>query len=157
MNVITKSELPFAKVFAFSKTLPAEERYSLTDQSRRASRSIGAQIAEAWGKRDYERHFVSKLSDSGSENMETQHWIITAVDDGYLPRPTAKELFNLSLEIGRMLNRMTERAKDFCPDPNATILREAPNLSEWFNPLRGYPFAEDDAKESCNLEPSTEH
>jgi four helix bundle protein len=60
-------------VFDGSKTFPKEEMYSLTDQIRRASRSIGGQIAEAWGKRRYERHFVSKLTDADGEQLETQH------------------------------------------------------------------------------------
>ena len=70
------------RVFEVSKTFPREEAYSLTDQIRRAARSIGAQIAEAWGKRAYQKHFVSKLSDAVSECNETQHWIMSAVDDG---------------------------------------------------------------------------
>lgn len=61
-------------IFEQSKSFPKEESYSLTDQIRRAARSIGAQIAEAWGKRRYERHFVSKLSDADAEQLETQHW-----------------------------------------------------------------------------------
>lgn len=105
MNDETK--LPFAKafwelrvyerardlqggVFRASRAFPTEEKYSLTDQLRRAARSIGAQIAEAWGKRDYIKHFQSKLSDAESENNETQHWLISAVDDGYLDSNKAR-------------------------------------------------------------------
>ena len=61
-------------VFETTKKFPKEEMYSLTDQVRRSSRSIGAQIAEAWAKRKYEKHFVSKLTDSDGEQFETQHW-----------------------------------------------------------------------------------
>jgi four helix bundle protein len=71
-------------VFQLSKSFPKEEMYSLTDQIRRCSRSVGAQIAEAWGKRRYERHFVSKLTDADAEQLETQHWVETAVDCGYV-------------------------------------------------------------------------
>lgn len=60
-------------IFELSKKFPKEEMFSLTDQVRRSSRSIGAQIAEAWGKRKYERHFISKLTDSDAEQLETQH------------------------------------------------------------------------------------
>jgi four helix bundle protein len=60
-------------IFEVSKSFPREELYSLTDQIRRAARSIGAQIAEAWGKRRFERHFISKLTDADSEQLETQH------------------------------------------------------------------------------------
>lgn len=91
---------------------------------RRAARSIGAQIAEAWGKRDYAKHFQSKLSDAESENLETQHWLITAVDDGYLTADEARPIFDASLEIGRMLASMTKRADEFCPDWKSTTLKE---------------------------------
>src|SRR5712664_3465936 len=79
-------------VFEISKSFPREEAYSITDQLRRAARSVGAQIAEAWGKRRYERHFVSKLTDADAEQMETQHWIETALDCEYL---TSGECENL--------------------------------------------------------------
>ena len=112
------------RVFELSKKYPREEMYSLTDQARRAARSIGAQIAEAWGKRDYEKHFVSKLSDAISECNETQHWTISAVDDGYLTREEAKEVWQLCLEVGRILASMTERSDEFCQDAANPRLRE---------------------------------
>ena len=62
-----------------SKNFPREELFALTDQIRRSSRAIGAQLAEAWGKRRYEKHFISKLTDADAEQMETQHWIGIAV------------------------------------------------------------------------------
>jgi len=68
------------EIFEISKTFLREEAFSLTDQMRRASRSIGGQIAEAWGKRRYEKHFVSKLTDADGERLETQHWLETAFD-----------------------------------------------------------------------------
>ncbi len=112
------------RVFELSKKFPREEMYSLTDQARRAARSIGAQIAEAWGKRDYEKHFVSKLSDAISECNETQHWTISSVDDGYLTREEGLEVWNLSLEVGRLLASMTERSDEFCQDAVNPRLRE---------------------------------
>ena len=112
------------RVFELSKKFPREEMYSLTDQARRAARSIGAQIAEAWGKRDYEKHFVSKLSDALSECNETQHWTISAVDNGYLTRDEAREVWNLCLEVGRLLTSMTERSGEFCQDAANPRLRE---------------------------------
>ena len=63
------------EIFEKSKDFPKEELYSLTDQIRRSSRSIGANLAEAWQKRRYVAHFVSKLSDSDGEQAETQHWL----------------------------------------------------------------------------------
>jgi four helix bundle protein len=68
------------EIFEITKSFPKEETYSLTDQIRRSSRSIGAQIAEAWAKRKYEKYFISKLIDADGEQMETQHWIETASD-----------------------------------------------------------------------------
>src|SRR5262245_39168486 len=89
------------RVFEVTKSFPRDEMHSLTDQFRRASRSIGAQIAEAWARRDYERHFISKLTDADGEQLETQHWIITSSDCGYLDRATFLELEDLCLEVGR--------------------------------------------------------
>lgn len=101
-------------IFEISKNFPKEEIYSLTDQIRRASRSIGAQIAEAWGKRRYEKHFVNKLTDADAEQMETQHWLDLATSCGYLTKDE-KENFEIKLqEIGRMLNGMMVKAHLFC-------------------------------------------
>ena len=72
------------EIFKTSKSFPKEEMYSLTDQIRRSSRSVGAQITEAWAKRRYKKHFISKLTDADGEQQETQHWIETALDCGYL-------------------------------------------------------------------------
>jgi four helix bundle protein len=133
MFMSEKSALPFAKsfrelivyqrqrelarqVFEVSQKFPREEQYALTDQLRRASRSIGAQIAEAWAKRDYERHFVSKLTDADAEQQEAQHWIETAADCRYLNETQRETLLSLCSEIGRMLHSMRARAKDFCPN-----------------------------------------
>ncbi|MBL9173013.1 MAG: four helix bundle protein [Verrucomicrobiales bacterium] len=109
------------EVFKASKSFPPEERFSLIDQLRRAARSIGAQIAESWAKRAYERHFVSKLTDADAEQMETQHWPVTARDDGYLPAAECQRLLGLCQEIGRMLGSMIERASSFC---NSSSLHE---------------------------------
>lgn len=116
------------KVFEVTKTFPREEAFALTDQIRRAARSIGAQIAEAWAKRDYERHFLSKLSDADAEQYETQHWIETAGDCAYLSREQTGELLDLCHEIGRMLASMKEHAADFCPTTDTTRLRETPDF-----------------------------
>jgi four helix bundle protein len=72
------------EIFEISKKFPRDEMYSLTDQIRRSSRSVGAQLAEAWAKRKYEKHFVSKLTDADGEQLETQHWIEVATDCSYL-------------------------------------------------------------------------
>src|SRR6266699_1468434 len=111
---VYKRQRELAKeVFLVSKRFPKEELYSLTDQLRRASRSIGAQIAESWAKRLYPKHFVSKLSDADGEQMETQHWLIEAQDCGYLPEAETRRLLGLSEEIGRMLGSMMRKAESF--------------------------------------------
>ena len=101
-------------IFEVSKRFPREETFSLTDQVRRASRSIGAQIAEAWAKRRYEKHFVSKLTDADAEQLETQHWINIALNCQYLDLETANEILDSLHEIGRMLHSMIRKAHLFC-------------------------------------------
>jgi four helix bundle protein len=76
-------------LFHLSKKFPPEERYSLTDQMRKSARSVCANLAEAWRKRRYEAHFISKLSDAEAEAAETQVWIEFAVKSGYLDRDLA--------------------------------------------------------------------
>ncbi len=102
------------EIFELSKKFPKEEMYSLTDQIRRSSRSIGAQIAEAWAKRKYEKHFVSKLTDADGEQLETQHWIETAQDCSYISTECASELLKHYSSIGKMLNSMMSKAESFC-------------------------------------------
>ena len=80
-------------IFELSKKFPVEERYSLTDQIRRSSRSVCTNIAEAWRKRRYQGAFIAKLSDSEAEAAETQVWINFAVKCGYLPADTGRELY----------------------------------------------------------------
>lgn len=108
-------------IFDATKAFPIEEMYSLTDQIRRSSRSIGAQIAEAWGKRKYERHFVSKLTDSDAEQLETQHWIETAQDCSYRTEQQSVELLTKCLSIGKMLNSMLSKATAFCQKNPSSI------------------------------------
>jgi len=101
------------KVFVITQSFPSEEKYFLTDQWRRSSRSVGAQIAEAWAKRRYPNHFITKLTDSDGEQNETRHWVETATDCGYLSSASAQELNNDLQAIGRMLQSMMNRANDF--------------------------------------------
>jgi four helix bundle protein len=102
------------EIFEVSKQFPKEEMYSLTNQIRRSSRPNGAQIAEAWGKKKYERHFVSKLTDADGEQLETQHWIETALDCSYLSTETAAGLLQKSNAVGRTLNSMINKSASFC-------------------------------------------
>ena len=81
------------RIFELSQKFPAEERYSLTDPLRRSSRSVCANLAEAWRKRRYEGAFVLKLSDAEAEAAETQTWLEFAVKCGYLEAETGRELY----------------------------------------------------------------
>jgi four helix bundle protein len=127
--VYQKAREVSGSVFRLSRTFPKEEMYSLTDQLRRAARSVGAQIAEAWGKRRCEKHFVSKLTDADAEQMETQHWVGEALDCGYLSPADGAQLNSGLEEIGRMLNSMREKADSFCGSPDG-VLRE--DVIEYF-------------------------
>ena len=102
------------EIFEVSKKFPKEEMYSLTDQVRRSSRSTGAQMAEAWAKRRYEKHFVSKLTDADGEQQETQHWIETALDCSYISVETARSLLDKYASVGKMLNSMINKSAAFC-------------------------------------------
>lgn len=94
------------KLYECSRDFPREERYSLTDQIRRSSRSVCANLAEAWRKRRYQAAFVAKLSDSEAEAAETQTWIQFAVECGYLERESARNLYEEYDAIIGMLVRM---------------------------------------------------
>lgn len=94
------------RIFEISKAWPREEMYSLTDQIQRSSRSVGSSIAEAWGKRRYIPHFVSKLTDPDSEQLETRHWLHTAKSAGYLTIDDYKSSLDSCRSIGRMLGKI---------------------------------------------------
>ena len=102
------------EIFELSKSFPKEETYSLTDQIRRSSRSIGGQIAEAWGRRKYERHFVSKLTDADGEQEETVHWLIVANDCNYITQEVADYFMDQYASVHRMLESMQDKSSSFC-------------------------------------------
>src|SRR5688572_20512316 len=93
------------KFFQLSRRFPKEEIYSLTDQGRRASRAVGAMIAEAWRRRKYEAAFVNKLNEAEGEAAETQVWVMHAVDCEYLTKTEGRELHRLYDRIlGKLVN-----------------------------------------------------
>jgi four helix bundle protein len=94
------------KIFFESKSFPIEERYSLTDQIRRSSRSICANLAEAWRKRRYEASFISKLSDAEAEAAETQVWLEFSVQCGYLQTESGKKISEYYDQVLGKLVRM---------------------------------------------------
>ena len=101
-------------LFEASKRFPRDERYSLTDQVRRSSRAVGAMIAEAWARRRYPACFINKTDEALGEAMETQCWLDHALDCGYLVPDQHTAMDEAWQNIGGKLNRMIERADDFC-------------------------------------------
>ncbi|QIF01693.1 four helix bundle protein [Roseimicrobium sp. ORNL1] len=104
-------------IFKATKNWPKEEMYALTDQVRRSSRSVGANIAEAWGKRRYEAHFASKLTDADAEAQETIHWLRTAYACEYISRETCQDHIDRAKSIGKMLGSMMASASSFQLSP----------------------------------------
>jgi four helix bundle protein len=94
------------EVYEVSKSFPKEEKYSLTDQIRRSSRSVCANLAEAYRKRLYVRHFISKLTDSDAENSETIVWLDFSVECKYLSIETHERMIKEAIEIGKLINYM---------------------------------------------------
>ena len=101
-------------IFRISQSFPSSEKYSLTDQIRRSSRSIGANIAEAWAKRRYIAHFVSKLTDSDGEQQETRHWLKTAHKCEYITESTYNELSEQYSILGAKLGKLMANADKWC-------------------------------------------
>lgn len=100
-------------IFKTTKTFPIEEKYSLTDQIRRSSRSVSANIAEASRKIRYEKHFILKLTDSDAENAETQAWLEYSFACEYISEELFLELTAKSLEIGKLINYMINNPEKF--------------------------------------------
>ena len=101
------------EVFRATRSFPREERYSLIDQVRRASRSVCTNLREAWAKRRYEAHFVSKLSDADGEHAEVDTWLDLARDCGYLDDDAHQRLVSVNMEIGKMLGAMMSKPDSF--------------------------------------------
>lgn len=125
MKILKHTELEVYKkafdvatdIYHISKSFPKEETYSLTDQIRRSSRSVCANLAEAWRKRRYEAAFVAKLSDAESEAAETQVWLEFAVKCGYLDRECAARSYQIYDEILRMLVAMMNSPQSWTISP----------------------------------------
>lgn len=103
------------EIFHLSKSFPPEERYSLTDQIRRSSRSVAVNIAEGYRKRQYPKAFVNKLSDADGEGTETQVWLKFSCDSQYLAAGIVERLVGEYQEVGRMLGGMISHPEKFTP------------------------------------------
>lgn len=112
--VYQKSYKLAMEIFEISKSFPKEEKYSLTDQLRRSSRSVPANISSAWVKRKYPKSFVSKLLDSLEEEAESEVWIETSFDCKYIDGQLHNSLLDRYQEIGKMLYSMINSPEKFC-------------------------------------------
>ncbi len=101
------------RIFNASRRFPAEERWALTGQIRRSSRSVCMNLREAWAKRRYEAHFISKLTDCDGENSETDTSLDFARDCSYITAQEHKELTELCAEVGKMLGSMIRDPQKF--------------------------------------------
>ena len=110
LEVYEKATTAAMEIFELSKGFPKEETYALTDQMRRSSRSVCANLAEGWRKRRYEKAFISKLSDAEGEAAETQVWVEFAVKCGYLERESGRKLYLTYEEIIKTLVGMITHA-----------------------------------------------
>lgn len=100
-------------IFEISKSFSKEETYSLTDQIRRSSRSVNANISEAYRKRRYPKHFISKLTDSDGENSETSTWLDFALACEYISIEQHEGLSNQGVEVGKLINYMINNPGKF--------------------------------------------
>lgn len=103
------------EIFQLSAKFPREERYSLTDQIRRSSRSVCVNIGEAYRKRKYEAHFVSKSTDADMENSETRVWLDFALACNYCDNDEYIRLDSKAIEVGKLLNHMIGNPKKYSP------------------------------------------
>lgn len=114
LRVYRQSLKEAKRIFLLTQDFPADERFSLSDQIRRSSRAVGALLAEAWARRRYRAAFVNKINQALGEAMETQSWLDHACLAGYLEQKQYDELDEAWQHVGAMLNRMIQRADDFC-------------------------------------------
>lgn len=105
------------RIFELSNKFPKEEKYSLTDQIRRSSRSVCVNIGEGYRKRRYPKHFSSKITDADAECTETQIWLNFSKDCTYIKKELRDELFHQYAEVGKMLGSMAENPGKFKPGP----------------------------------------
>lgn len=112
--VYQKSYRLAMEIFEETKAFPKEEKYSLTDQIRRSSRAVPANISSAWVKRKYPKSFVSKLLDSLEECSETEVWLDFSYDTKYIEEVKYKSLIDKNSEIARMLSSMINSPDKFC-------------------------------------------
>ena len=113
LEVYKKAYALAMEIYEISKSFPAEEKYALTSQIRRSSRSVCLNLREAWAKRRYEAHFISKLTDCDGENSETNSSIDFGYDCGYITQDVKIKLSDKNEEIGKMMGAMLNNPEPF--------------------------------------------
>jgi four helix bundle protein len=113
LTVYSKSYELAMQIFELSKTFPSEEKFAIISQIRRSSRSVPMNLREAWSKRRYEAHFISKLTDCDGESNETDTSLDFAKDCGYITAAQHRTLTELNREVGRMLGAMISHPEPF--------------------------------------------
>ncbi len=101
------------EIFEITRKFPAEEKFSLTDQVRRSSRSVCACLAEAYRKKQYPAHFLSKISDADMENSETSVWLDFAASCRYITKEKQQDLLNQQIEVGKLLGHMISNPEKY--------------------------------------------
>jgi four helix bundle protein len=118
LRVYQKAYALAMKIFNASRSWPSEEKFSLTDQIRRSSRSVCSNLREAWAKRRYEAHFISKLTDADGENSETHTWLDFAKDCGYISEADHSYLIEECQAVGAMIGSMIKNSTPFVIIPD---------------------------------------
>lgn len=113
LDVYKKAYALSMQIFKISKSFPLEEKFAITNQIRRSSRSVCLNLREAWAKRRYEAHFISKLTDCDGENSETNSSLDFAKDCNYISKEIHKTLIDQNIEIGKMLGSMIKNPEPF--------------------------------------------
>lgn len=114
LDVYRRALVEAKNVFIITQNFPREERFSLIDQIRRSSRAVDALLAEGWARRRYRAAFINKINEALGEAMETQSWLDQSRMCGYISDEQYRELDQAWQHIGAMLQRMIQRADDFC-------------------------------------------
>lgn len=124
LTVYKKAFALAMKVFETTTTFPKDEKYSLTDQIRRSSRSVCSCIGEAYRKRHYEGYFVNKTSDADGENTETRVWLDFSLGCNYISMDVWNDLESNALEVGKLLNHMIENPEKYVRPSDIKKLRD---------------------------------
>ena len=124
LNVYQMAREEAQVIFWTTRSFPAEERFSMTDQIRRSSRAVNAMVAEAWARRKYVAAFSNKINEALGEAMETQAWLDHALDCKYIPPQKHATLDGKWQRIGAMLNGMIDKADAFCTPDHPPIRRK---------------------------------